>query len=182
MAEPRSAEECAAPEAYRFAASGPIPNSPLPLLVYRSVLGAAALSAEAFDALFARNGWRNGWHDGIYGYAHFHTTAHEVVGIARGRVRVRFGGEGGASLELAAGDAVAIPAGVAHQRQSEAGDLLVVGAYAEGRDYDMHRGAPGAERAVAANLRALPLPESDPVYGRDGPLMGEWRTAAAGAP
>jgi|SRR5579883_470727 len=181
MTEPTRVKHLVTPEAYRFAAAGPIPNSHLPLLVYRGVLSGAALSPESFDALFAHNGWRNGWHDGIYGYAHFHTTAHEVLGIARGRVRVRFGGEGGESLELVAGDAVAIPAGVAHQRESEEADLLVVGAYAEGRDYDMHRGTAGEEQAVAANLRALPLPESDPVYGRDGPLVREWREAAGAA-
>ena len=41
---------------------------------------------------FAAHGWSNAWRDGIFGYHHFHSIAHEVLGIASGEVRVMFGG------------------------------------------------------------------------------------------
>jgi uncharacterized protein YjlB len=28
---------------------------------------------------------------------------------------------------------------------------------------------------VLANIRAVPLPEADPVFGADGPLVERWR-------
>lgn len=71
-----------------------IPNSPLPLLIYRGVVAAEnADPAAAFERLFAGNGWVGAWRNGIYGFPHYHTTAHEVLGIARGWAQVRFGGE-----------------------------------------------------------------------------------------
>ena len=53
----------------------------------------------------ARNGWSDGWRNGIYPFLHFHTGTHEVLGIARGRATVEFGGAEGrasaTSVELA---------------------------------------------------------------------------------
>ena len=72
------------PETYLFADDGHFPNSKLPLLVYRAALPSSASAME--DALVA-NGWSNGWRDGIITYHHFHSIAHEVLGIARARSR-----------------------------------------------------------------------------------------------
>ena len=47
------------------------------------------------ERAFAANGWSNAWRDGIFRYHHFHSTAHEVLGIAAGEVRVAFGGPSG---------------------------------------------------------------------------------------
>ncbi len=65
---------------------------------------------QAFDAA----GWGNAWRNGIYHYHHFYSVAHEVLGIAAGRVSVRFGGPTGVETTLMAGDVAVIPAGVAH--------------------------------------------------------------------
>ncbi|HMN85705.1 MAG TPA: hypothetical protein PKA74_06930, partial [Bauldia sp.] len=76
-----------------FADDGDIPNSRLPLILYaRAIDPAAGDPAEAFEALFAANGWPPAWRNGIYGFHHYHSTAHEVLGIARGSAEVRFGG------------------------------------------------------------------------------------------
>ncbi len=69
------------PETYRFADDGRFPNSSLPLLVYRRALPA---DADAMQRTFDKNGWSNVWRNGIFKYHHFHSIAHEVLGIASG--------------------------------------------------------------------------------------------------
>jgi uncharacterized protein YjlB len=72
---------------------------------------------------------------------------------------VRFG-EGGEIVGLTAGDVVVIPAGVGHARITEGEALLVVGAYAEGRDWDIVRDDPGQSPppAGASQRRRCPAP------------------------
>ena len=164
------------PEACRLADGGAIPNSPLPLLLYRRVLPPESCGPEGFERLFARNGWGRSWRNGIYGFHHFHSTAHEVLGIARGHVRCLMGGPGGEVFELEAGDAVLIPAGVGHCNLGASPDLLVVGAYLDDSDaVDLRRGAPQERAEVRARIAAVPLPPADPVTGRAGGLMRLWR-------
>ena len=35
------------------------------------------------------------WRNGIYPYVHYHSMIHEALGVARGRAKVRFGGDNG---------------------------------------------------------------------------------------
>lgn len=160
-------------ETHRFADDGIIPNSGLPLLVYRQVLTGSDL-ARAFERRFGANDWRGGWRNGIFDYHHFHSTSHEVLGIAAGSATVRFGGPHGEAVAVAAGDVVVIPAGVGHKLESGSGDLLVVGAYPEGRAYDLRRGDPAERAEVLANIAAVPLPSTDPLVGSGGPLVETW--------
>ncbi len=160
-----------------FADDGRIPNNPdLPLLLYRGALKPDAVSAEACLDLFAANGWSGGWRNGIYGSHHFHSTAHEVLGIVRGRARVTFGGPEGETVDLAAGDVAVLPAGTGHKREDASNDLLVVGAYPGGRGYDTLWGDPAEHDRAAACISRVPIPASDPVFGADGPLTRYWRT------
>src|SRR5262249_30781754 len=79
-------------------------------------------------------------------------------------------------------DVVAIPAGVGHCRRSFSDDLLVVGAYPDGADYDLRRGAAAEHDEVRRNIAAVPRPAADPVQGRDGPLPRLLRRAARRRP
>src|SRR5262245_32148079 len=97
-------------ETFTFADDGGIPNSALPVLVYRGALASEA-GAAAHEDLFAGNGWLGAWRDGIYPFHHFHSTAHEVLGIAAGTANVVLGGAQGSRFELTAGDVVVLPAG-----------------------------------------------------------------------
>ena len=142
-----------------------------PLLVYR---GALPPDPAAMERAFAANGWSNSWRDGIFDYHHFHSIAHEVLGIAAGEVRVAFGGPSGREVTVRAGDVVVIPAGVAHRNMGASADLLVVGAYPGGGDYDIRRGDPAEHAAALRAIAAVPLPDSDPVSGRDGGLRRLW--------
>src|SRR5260370_5467933 len=125
-------------ELYHLVDDGAIPNNQaLPLIVYRAALPPGGDPASAFEALFARNGWSGGWRNGIFPYHHYHSNAHEVLGIASGQSRVRFGGDKGESVDVRQGDVVAVPAGVSHKRESATAALVVVGANPEGRGPDL---------------------------------------------
>jgi uncharacterized protein YjlB len=164
------------PESHRFVADGNIPNNPsLPLLVYRGVLETGKDAAASCEALFNRNRWPAAWRNGVYDYHHYHTTAHEVLGIVRGTARVRFGGPNGRAVDVGAGDVVVIPAGVAHRNEGASDDLLVVGGYPEGQDWDLCPAKPGEKGCAAADIARVPRPDIDPVYGTDGPLTAQWR-------
>jgi uncharacterized protein YjlB len=161
------------PETHRFADDGAIPNSPLPVLVYHGV--EAAADAASCEALFGANGWGGHWRSQILYEHHFHSTAHEALGIVAGRARVMLGGPSGDRFEVRAGDVLVLPAGTGHCRLESSGDLLVVGAYPPGQAWDMRYGDPGEHDEVLANIAAVGLPEADPVLGPDGPLVELWR-------
>ena len=159
---------------HSFADDGDIPNSRLPLIVYaRAVDPLDGDPEEAFEDLFNGHGWGESWRNGIYDFHHYHSTAHEVLGIARGSADVRFGGRNGETLTLRAGDAVLIPAGVGHKRESASRNLVVIGAYPIGQHPDLVR--EGAKHAATARARAaaVALPETDPVEG-EGAMQRLW--------
>ncbi len=112
--------------------------------------------------------------DGIYSYHHYHSTAHEVLGVYQGGATVQFGGEKGPAVSVAAGDVVVIPAGVAHKLLDVPGSLRVVGAYPAGQSWDMNYGREGERPAADRNIAAVPAPEQDPLYGAEGPLVELW--------
>jgi uncharacterized protein YjlB len=160
-------------ETYTFDDDGAIPNSPLPVLVYRGV--DAAHDAGACESLFDGNGWRGAWRNGIYRFHHFHSVAHEVLGVVGGSATVVLGGGRGRRFDVGPGDVLVLPAGTGHCRARSSDDLLVVGAYPDGMPWDLRRGDPAEHDEVVANIRAVPLPAADPVLGREGPLTELWR-------
>lgn len=166
----------AAPLAFRFADDGETPNNPaLPLLVYRGAVACAAADpAAAFEEAFAGHGWGRSWRNGIHDFLHFHTRTHEVLGIARGRARVQFGGSKGRELDVEAGDVVVLPAGTGHRCLSASADLLVVGAYPDNSVFDQKRPEQIDHASAVASIAAVAVPREDPVYGSDGPLKKMW--------
>jgi uncharacterized protein YjlB len=151
------------PETLTLGPDGGIPNSALPVLLYRGV--EAAGDPASAERLFAGHGWSGAWRDGIFSFHHFHSTAHEVLAIARGEVGVRLGGPGGESVTARRGDVLVLPAGTGHCNEGDSGDLLVVGAYPGAMSWDVRRGDPAELDEVRANIAAVPLPSSDPVGG-----------------
>jgi uncharacterized protein YjlB len=100
-----------------FGKAADVPNSTLPVLLYRAILlPQTANKAKIFRDRFRGAGWKGLWTDTIYDYTHFHSNAHEVLGIAEGRVTLRLGGEEGSLLRLKAGDMLVLPAGIGHRR------------------------------------------------------------------
>jgi uncharacterized protein YjlB len=160
-----------------FADDGIFPNSRLPVLIYRAAIDPDMARPEAFEALFGGNGWPPQWHASVFTYHHYHSTAHECLGIATGAATLMLGGPGGSKFRATAGDVIVIPAGVAHQRLAASADFLVVGAYPQGHgQWDIRRGNPGDRPKADANIASVPVPPSDPVRGADGAALTQlWR-------
>lgn len=160
------------PLTFVFADDGAIPNSRLPLLVYRAAMPADPVAIERG---FAAHRWPPAWRNGVHPWHHFHANAHEALGVARGWARVLFGGPNGQVLEVSAGDVVVIPAGVGHCGQTQSPDLLIVGAYPDNAPRpDQHRGKNADHDRLIGIINAVPAPAADPVGGQSGPLHRLW--------
>jgi uncharacterized protein YjlB len=165
------------PEPLVFADDGAFPNSRLPALLYRGAIVTGRDLGPAFETLFGRNGWTGSWRNGLYSFHHYHSTAHEVLGIHRGNVKVLLGGEKGRVITLTAGDVVVIPAGVAHRNVESSSDYGVVGAYPTGTSPDVQYGKPGERPGTDRTISSLDIPSLDPVGGASGSLASLWSKA-----
>ena len=149
-------------------------NAQLPVILYRHALPSGVRdAAERIEQLFARHGWPPDWRDGIYDYHHYHSTAHEALGVVAGHARLMLGGPGGLTFAVKAGDALILPVGTGHCCVEASDNFLVIGAYPAGQDWDICRTAPSA--AMRARMHDLPVPAQDPVAGPDGDLVSLWK-------
>jgi uncharacterized protein YjlB len=166
----------AEPMTFVFEDDGLIPNNPMPFLVYKGAVNVASGHPEkTIEGLFGANGWGAMWRNGVYDFPHYHATVHEVLGIARGHAKVRFGGEKGKVLEIAAGDVAILPAGTGHQCISSSDDFSVVGAYPPGPSMDLVRPSKEAHAKALKTIPEVAVPKTDPVLGADGPLVRLWK-------
>jgi uncharacterized protein YjlB len=168
----------AEPLALMFEDDGSIPNNPrLPFIVYRNAVDLAGTPdpEEVIEATFARHGWGEMWRNGIYPYVHYHSMIHEALAIARGRAKVRFGGARGKDFDIMAGDVVVLPAGTGHQCLWASPELVVIGAYPKGGRFNVCRGSKAEHAKAIKSIGKVPLPETDPVRGKHGPLLRLWR-------
>ena len=166
----------AEPLAIVFRDDGLVPNNILPFLIYQ---GAVTLDPkqpeQTIENLFETNNWGGTWRNGVYDYLHYHATVHEVLGVARGHARVRFGGDHGQELEIKAGDVAILPAGTGHQCISASDDFCVIGAYPPGSKMEITRPTPENHAKALKTIPEVALPPADPVTGRHGALMRLWR-------
>ncbi|WP_419874753.1 cupin domain-containing protein [Candidatus Pristimantibacillus sp. PTI5] len=158
---------------YYFADDGRIPNHPsLPLILYP---GALKEKSDRIESIFNENNWRNSWTNGVFDYHHYHSNAHEVLGVQSGSATLQAGGEQGTALSVQAGDVIVLPAGTGHKRLNASPDFKVVGAYPNGMNYNLRRGEIGERPQALEEIGKVPLPETDPVYGTEGPLIELWK-------
>lgn len=161
------------PEQHWSKPNGVLPNSRFPLLVYRG--GIPGGGTEAVRACLKGNGWSNNWqYPGVYTYPHFHSTTHECLGVAAGWMELDLFGRGGIRVRVEAGDVVVMPAGVSHVMVGNSEDVMLIGGYPDGRDWDNmqedHITEAGCREAVK-RIMMLPIPTLDPVTGLP---MQEW--------
>ena len=160
-----------------FEDDGTYPNNAgLPLIVLPKAFPAApTVDPATIETVFEQNGWDSAWRNGLFTFHHYHSTAHEALGIYSGWVKARLGGPGGETLTARAGDVLVIPSGVSHKNLDQSPGFRVVGAYPRGQSWDMMYGKPGERPQADDAIRNVPLPAADPVFGKTGPLMRLWK-------
>lgn len=149
-------------------------NEELVLLIIQNVFSSDKVSADTFEQLFDQNGWPAAWRNGLYDFHHYHSGAHEALGVYSGWVEACFGGPGGPVVRAEAGDAIIIPAGVSHCNVGQSPDFKVAGAYPRGQVWDMKYGRAEERPAADQSIKNVPLPTADPIFGVNGPLLSHW--------
>lgn len=153
-------------EKYYFEDDGITPNNALPVLVYRQFVPKTETDfAQFLEKKFQENGWTNNWRDIVMTKDHYHSTTHEVLGIAKGTVTLQLGGAKGVQMTVNAGDVIIVPAGVGHFSVSNDADYLVVGGYPVGRAWDMIYNEITSYLTAKQTIASLAPPTSDPVFG-----------------
>jgi len=173
------------PEQHYIKSSTPhVPNSPLPVLIYRSALPLNP-TPELTCLTIEPNDWLKGGVFKHYGAHHFHSVTHECYAVFKGHSRLLLGrgpldpeSEDDLLVDLKEGDAIVLPAGVAHCSLESSDDYEYVGLYPKGSphwDNNFCKAGEDETNQKAANARAVPIPDSDPVFGAGGPLVQIWR-------
>lgn len=166
----------AEPLAIVFEDDGLVPNNVLPFLVYQGAVQLDPKQPEqTIENLFETNNWGGTWRNGVYDYLHYHATVHEVLGVARGHARVRFGGDRGQEFDIKAGDVAVLPAGTGHQCVTASDDFCVIGAYPPGSRMEITRPTPENHAKALKTIPNVARPPADPVTGKHGALMRLWR-------
>ncbi|MGI2327491.1 hypothetical protein [Planococcus sp. YIM B11945] len=157
---------------FHFEDDRTIPNNPtLPVIFYE---GAFAENPEDIESVFNRNNWTNSWTNGVFDYHHYHSNTHEVLGVKSGSATIQLGGESGKMFEVTIGDVVVLPAGTGHKKIKATSDFQVVGAYPDGLKPNLKTGGSDERPVVLEEILDAPLPEKDPVYGEEGPVLDNW--------
>lgn len=145
-----------------------------PLLIYHSAFPAST-SPSTLESHLSTNNVTPQWRYTMYSTTHYHSTTHEVLCVFHGRARLLFGGEanpGRVEVEVKAGDAIVIPAGVAHRLVEDVeGGFEMVGSYPKGCSWDMCYGKEG-EEDMAEKVKGVEWFRKDPLYGDEGPVFG----------
>ncbi len=162
-----------------FEPAGGIPNSVLPLVLWKGRLPADAREGGTACALYRRNGWSGTWVYTVYPFWHFHTHGHEVLGCVAGRARIGFGGDDGMMVDVEPGDVAVVPAGVGHRKLSASDDFLMAGGYPPGQQGNIVRPGELADGRLAAEIERVRLPETDPVTGLSDGVVAIWRGTQA---
>ena len=159
---------------FNFKDDGFIPNNPtLPLLI---VQGAFQGRTTDIEETFNKHNWKNSWVNGVFPYHHYHSNAHEVLGVKAGTARLIIGGENGEELTVQTGDVLRLPAGTGHKKLECSDDFKIVGAYPEGMSYNVKTGEESDRPQVLRDIEQVPLPMTDPIFGNKGPIFDYWHT------
>jgi len=166
------------PGRYVFQQREQIPNSFLPLLVWKAGARVSNDSGRDVCRLYERNGWGGTWVYTVFPFWHFHTKGHEVLTCVSGRARVGFGGDAGIIADVAPGDVAVVPAGVGHRLIEATDDFLAAGAYPPSQQGDIVRPGDMNVMEAARRIAALALPETDPITGKADGVVAIWTVDA----
>lgn len=163
-------------QTYYFKDDGIIPNSTFPLLVYNNAFPLRGQEgADYLEKKFRSNNWYDSWRWGVYPFHHYHSTSHEVLDVFQGNALLHMGGPNGEKIKVEAGDILIIPAGVGHKCISHSDGFTVVGAYPDGRSYDLIREEKNKHAQSLINILKVPFPSADPIMGKSNGLTKYWK-------
>lgn len=150
---------------------GRIPNHwKLPLLIYKDVLDPEDDAVEILNG----NNWSGEWLGSVHPYHHYHSNTHEVLVAHSGTATLQLGGELGETVDVAKGDVIILPAGYGHKMIESSDDYQNYGAYPGGKSFDMCYGKDEERPEKLENIKHVPMPEDDPIFGTSGPLFNYW--------
>ena len=152
------------------------PNNPeLPVLLYKNVFDFNENDpASTIEKILRENNWGGSWRNGIYSFHHYHSTAHEALGVYGGWADVQLGGPESDIVRIEKGDLVILPVGTSHKKIDSGDGFAVVGAYPDGQTWDMNYGKPEELEKARANILKVKLPSKDPVFGVNGKMFEYW--------
>ncbi|MET1013592.1 MAG: cupin domain-containing protein [Paenisporosarcina sp.] len=157
---------------FKFKDDGYIPNNPhLPVILVKEVFQDHPSDIEK---IFNQHNWQNSWVNGVFPYHHYHSNAHEVLGVKAGTARLIIGGESGKKITVQQGDVIILPAGTGHKKLECSNDFKIVGAYPEGMSYNIKTGEDNDRPQVLHDIVQVPLPMTDPIFGNRGPVFDHW--------
>jgi uncharacterized protein YjlB len=160
---------------YLLKPEGNIPNSPLPVIHYKRIIELPFFfPASYLRSLFKKNNWKNCWTSGIFEYDHYHSVTHEVMGVYKGKTTLQLGGKNGIKIKIEKGDVLIIPAGVAHRNLKKENAVKCVGAYPNGKNYDMNYGEKKELTRAIKNIKKVKMPKRDPVFGKTEGIIKFW--------
>ncbi|KAI1442736.1 hypothetical protein F5Y02DRAFT_395448 [Annulohypoxylon stygium] len=169
------------PETYYLEPTQFVPNSKLPVLVYRNVLPQPydEITTQVF---LERNQWLKGGTWGAIPKHHFHPNTHECYAVFQGSSTLLLGvgpnedaGKGHEVL-MKAGDVIILPAGVSHCSRDFQDDYRYVGVYPKGAPKWKNEYCKDESRCreLREEAESVEMPVSDPVRGHMGPLNKLW--------
>lgn len=154
---------------------GRFPNSRLPVLIYKRAIKLPLLfRGRHVKNIFRQHHWTNNWRNGIYTYHHYHSNTHEVMAVIRGCTMLQLGGDHGMTVKIEKGDVILIPAGVAHKNMGREKDVICIGGYPRGKNYDMNYGKKEERPASDQKIEKVKTPGFDPVTGKKAPMHTVW--------
>ncbi|KAH7009860.1 hypothetical protein EDB80DRAFT_891995 [Ilyonectria destructans] len=166
-------------QCYFLSGSPDVPNNRLPVLHYRGVLP-EPYTEETATQFLTSNKWEKRGTWGHIGIRHFHPNSHECYGIFRGHSTLLLGqisptGENGVEINVKTGDVIVLPAGTAHSSLRSSSDYRYIGVYPEGCPRWRNETGKRPATNFTEDIKAVGMPEMDPVYGSEGPLVNLWQ-------
>ncbi|VUC29918.1 unnamed protein product [Clonostachys rosea] len=188
------------PTAFFFHPTKYVPNSKLPVLLYRNALP-FPLEEDIVKEFLESNHWIHGGTWNAVPRHHFHPNTHECYGIAivEGSSELLIGvgpldsETDGEVIHVESGDVIVLPAGVSHCSKSFSHDYRYLGAYPKviqaillfsfisnyaTKDSLKWKNEYGRDQSrfesLASESSSVSVPDWDPVNGHLGPLSKLW--------
>ncbi|WP_157558235.1 cupin domain-containing protein [Niabella aurantiaca] len=166
------------PDIFYFKEDKNIPNSPLPLLIYRGFFDKEYEDCEGWlKNRFSSNRWFPAPRLQVFGFTHYYINTHLVIGVCSGEAKWQLGGTLGITTNIEKGDVVVIPAGVALRHLESEKNFKIVGAGSVNEVPRVQKEQSGNHAHGNNGIANIALPETDPILGPEESQLTIWMPA-----